>query len=155
MAVLVGRELPRRLLRSLGGDVDKQHGKVILVLTTDREGWPHVAMLSHWEVFARDVANIRIATYASSRTTKNLLRTGKVTMVLADKGMAYYIKGTASPRASPTQDSNRFFNVKVKMVMEDELPGASITTGIRYTEERKVEPHRPIRRELEKPWRRC
>jgi pyridoxamine 5'-phosphate oxidase-like protein len=147
---LAGTELPPKLLDYLGS-LGKHKGKVLLALTTDRKGWPHVAMLSHWEIFARTTKDMRIATYASSRTTENLLRTGKVTMVLIDRGMAYYIEGAASPRGTQARLSNRFFDVKVQRVLRDELPGARITSGIRYTEDKEVEPHRSLRKELEMP----
>lgn len=152
MAIPVGKELPSRVLSILGRSAGRNKGKVLLILTTDSSGWPHVAMLSHWEVFAGDAKNIRIATYASSGTTENILRTKKVTVVLVERATAYYVKGTAEPQVAPKLGGNLFFNVRVDSVLKDGLPGSKITTGIRYVEERKVESHEDVRRKIEKEW---
>jgi flavin reductase (DIM6/NTAB) family NADH-FMN oxidoreductase RutF len=147
---LVGNELPAGLYDRLSANARRNRGKVILILTVDSKGWPHIAMLSHWEVLARDRKNVGIATYASSNTSKNLRRTGKTTIVVTDRKMAYYVKGMASPEGLHRSTSNRIFNVRVKQVLEDKLPGSEIETGITYVEEEVTEPHQALRRELAK-----
>ena len=52
-----GRVLPEDLLRRIG-QTGLPFEDVILMLTVDEESWPHVAMLSHWQVFAADERTI-------------------------------------------------------------------------------------------------
>lgn len=151
MTTLVGKELPAPLLANLRADPSRHRGKVILALTTNNRGWPHVAMLSHWEVLAMDKNSIRIATYDGSTTTKNIERSGAVTLVVIDRQMAFYIKGKASFLGRPRGDaSNKIFGVRVGQVLKDELHGTEIVTGIRYSEKIQLEPHALLREQLEK-----
>jgi Pyridoxamine 5'-phosphate oxidase len=150
MSKLIGHTLNRELLSYFTGDPASKEGSVILVATTDERGWPHIAMLSHWEVVAKDEGNLRIATYGESRTTLNMKERRKVTAIAVDGGMTYYIKGTVSVARDEMESDagNTMLNVKVEEVLADELPGAEIVNGIRYREVRKVEPHELLHKEL-------
>ena len=77
MSKLVGDELPNDLYqRLLGNDLEQSAEKVILLATVDESGWPHLAMLSYFEVVAKDQRNLRLATYNRSRTTRNMRANG-------------------------------------------------------------------------------
>ena len=139
MPKFASRELTEDLYRRLCGQFIGDHAdKVILIHTVDENGWAHPAVLSYFEVAAKDRFNIRIATYKTSRTTENLRRTGKVTLSLFDERVAYYINGTTSEiaremRAAP---HNSKLNVAVEEVLVDQAdpvlePGAYIASGIR------------------------
>ncbi len=149
MSRLTGKTLNGRVLRKLRGNPSRS-GNVILLATSDKEGWPHIAMLSNWEVFAKDKTNIQIATYDSSTTTANLLRNGRVTMTLIDSGMTYYVKGKATllKRHAESDAYNSIFGIRVRKVLEDKLTGTRITSGITFRKEKGVEPHEELHEEL-------
>lgn len=69
--------------------------RAFLVCTVDAEGRPHPSMLSAFEVVARDALTLRVGTYASSRTSRHLESDGRLTLMLVEPGVVYYIKGTA------------------------------------------------------------
>jgi hypothetical protein len=150
MSKMIGNALNKELLDYFTGDPASKKGNVILVATTDEMGWPHLAMLSHWEIVAKDSENLRIATYRGSKTTANMKARGKVTAVAVDGGMTYYIKGSASvAREEMKSDAgNTMLNMRVKEVFADNLPGAEIVKGIQYREVRQIEPHELLHREL-------
>jgi hypothetical protein len=150
MSRKVGKILPKDVLKYLGDDPESKPGRVLLLATMDSTGWPRIAMLSLWEVHARDVANIRIATYDSSTTTENLLNDGRGTLLLIDKHMAYYVKGRASlvKRHAERDSGNSIFNLRVIEVLEDKLPGTKITSGIRFEQKPGIEPHAELFAEL-------
>ena len=133
------RELTEDLFRRLSGQpVSGQADKVILIHTVDENGWAHPAVLSYFEVAAKDRSNVRIATYKTSRTTENLRRTGKVTLSVFDERVAYYIKGSATELAHEmkTAPHNSKLNIQVEEVLVDQAdpvlePGAYIAGGIR------------------------
>jgi len=60
----------------LGHDLERDAEKVILLSTIDEGGWLHPAMLSYFEVIAKDRHNLGFATYKNSRTTNNMPRNG-------------------------------------------------------------------------------
>lgn len=139
MPKTAGRELTDDLYRRLGGRfVDEYKDKVILIHTVDENGWAHPAILSYFEVAAKDRHNIRLATYRTSRTTQNIGRTGKVTLSIFDERVVYYIKGTAEIAGQMRSTThNAMIKVSVEEVLIDQAdpvlePGACITSGITY-----------------------
>jgi pyridoxamine 5'-phosphate oxidase-like protein len=134
-----GRELTDDLYRRLSGQFIGEHkNKVILIHTVDESGWAHPAILSYFEVAAKDRRNIRLATYKTSRTTQNIRRTGKVTLSIFDERVVYYIKGTAEVVGEMQSATH---NAKVNVVVEEVLidnadpvlePDAYVTSGITF-----------------------
>ncbi len=60
----------------------------IRLSTVNEEGWPHSSLLSVGEVLALPNAKIRFAISARASTTANLLRDGRLTMVIPfEKGV--------------------------------------------------------------------
>lgn len=148
MSKSVGDSLPDDLYRRLAGnDLQGCAEKAILMCSVDANGFAHPAILSYFEVAAKDAYNIRLATYKGSSTSSNMRRNGKLTILIIDTRVAYYIKGTiqelsAEMRCS-SQDSK--FNLHVEQVLADETsdefePGAYLMTGVTY--KRSAEPPR-------------
>ena len=140
MPKFASHELTEDLYRRLCGRfVDEYANKVILIQSVDLNGWPHPAILSYFEVAAKDRGNIRLATYNTSHTTENIRRTGKVTLSIFDERVTYYIKGAAT-ELRPEMESapyNSKLSVEVDQVLVDQAdpvlePGAYIGSGITY-----------------------
>jgi hypothetical protein len=144
-----GRSLDERLMRYLRGS-SKSKGKVILLITVGRDGWPHVAMLSSLEVYATGPSRIRVGTYASSTTTRNMRERGVVTIVVVDRNLVCYVEGKALllKKHAESDSYNSIFEVRVKKVLEDKLYGARITSGITFTKAEGVEPHERLLAEM-------
>jgi Pyridoxamine 5'-phosphate oxidase len=140
LAHFVSKELPDDLYRRLeGNDLDACAEKVILVCTVDANGWPHPAMLSYFEVIAKDHRNIRLATYKDSATTQNMRRNGMLTVLVIDARVAYYIKGHVEElrEAMNSAPHNSKLNLRVEQVLSDNADqsleaGAYVAGGITY-----------------------
>jgi hypothetical protein len=140
MSRALGPELPPDLFRRLSGqDLESVATKVIQIFTVDAGGWAHPALLSYFEVVARDPKHLRIATYATSATSGNLRRSGAATFAIIDERVAYYVKARAVEiaRAMQTTGWNAAFDCRVEQVLADEVneeiePGAYIASGVRY-----------------------
>ena len=140
MSRSLGAELSPDLMTRLSGrDLAPLATKVIQLFTVDQAGWPHAALLSYFEVVAKDARHVRLATYATSTTTANMRRTGKVTLVVIDERLACYIKATASEIAPSmrTADWNAAFDCRIEQVLVDEVneeyePGAYVANGVTY-----------------------
>jgi len=137
---LVGSELPPDLMARLSGrDLQPVASKVIQIVTIDEGGWPHAALLSYFEVVAADRRRVRLASYANSTTSANMRRSGKVTFVIIDHQLAYYVKAHAveiAP-AMQTMEWNAAFDCRVEQVLSDETSeeyeaGAYIAGGVTY-----------------------
>lgn len=132
-------ELPDELMDVLGGKaLDRHLSKVILLITLDVNGWPYAAMLSLLETVAIDRQNIRIAPWNSSSTTANMLRNGKVALLIIDEGLAYYIQGTATEMEHEMEGHSGMAKINIKidaLLLDNALNyegAARITTGIRF-----------------------
>jgi len=135
MSQLVGREVPAPLLRRLSGaEIEQHEGKIIPIFTIDEAGWAHPALLSYYEIVAKDSGTLDMALWKDSSTAKNLRRGGRVTLMISDQGVNYYLKGTVAqlhyemPGAAPVSH----FRVALEQVIEDQEPNAEITTGLTY-----------------------
>lgn len=129
-----GSNLPEDLSRFLGdsGPADKFQ-QVILFTTTDAEGWPRHGMLSPYEVVARSTTRVLMLLYASSRSSQNLERDGRVSLIVVHPEMSYYVfcSARALP-AIPEAPDETLFELEVQRVVEDTLPTARILSGITF-----------------------
>ncbi|OGQ80897.1 MAG: hypothetical protein A3F90_19105 [Deltaproteobacteria bacterium RIFCSPLOWO2_12_FULL_60_19] len=142
MSQVLGQELTEELFARLKGDhVGSKKGKAIVIVTVDERGWAHPAMLSYYEVVAKSRSRIDLAVGKTSATAENLRRTGKITILITDSGINYYIKGEAREvRAS--MDAVAFmslFCAQVEQLSEDQEPDALITSGVTFQRPEKKE----------------
>lgn len=140
MSKSLGDRLPDALVHRLSGrELGPVADQVIVLCTVDPRGFPHVALLSYFEVVATGPGTIRLATYNDSSTTANLRREKRVTLLLVADRVAYYIKGTVD-ELSPAMAAAPY-NAKLEMRIVDVLadepnpelePGAYIASGLTY-----------------------
>jgi hypothetical protein len=154
MSRFVADHLPGPLFARLSLDAAfAEASRAIVMCTIDEHGWPHPAMLSSLEVVARDARNIRLCTYVSSRSTRNLKANGILTLVLADQRAVYYVKGDVILLAGSLRESpdNAKFNLRVDSVLEDTADAterATILSGIQVTRQFDEDHAAAVLREL-------
>jgi hypothetical protein len=84
-----------------------------------------------------------MALWKDSSTAKNLRQSAKVTLMITDLGVNYYLKGSVRelhyemPGAAPVSR----FRVTLEQVIEDQEPNAEITTGLNYRRMAKRDPN--------------
>jgi hypothetical protein len=117
-----------------GAEIESHEGKIIPIFTIDDSGWAHPALLSYYEIAAKNASTLDMALWKDSSTSKNLRQSGKVTLMISDKGVNYYLKGSVRelyyemPGAPPVSR----FRVALEQVIEDQEANAEITTGLTY-----------------------
>jgi hypothetical protein len=136
MAHSVGNELPaaiRPLFES--DDLAAHEGITFLVLTTTEDGWPHVAMISVGEIVACGPRALRLALWRNSTASRNLTRTGQLTLALVHGGAGYSLRCSAQRGPDlTTEGSGRLaaFTLQVEDAILDEAPYATLTSGVRF-----------------------
>jgi hypothetical protein len=135
MSQMLGKELTPALLQRMGGaDIEAHEGKIIPIFTIDEAGWAHPALLSYYEIVAKSPATLDMALWKNSSTANNLRKSGKITLMVSDRGVNYYLKGSVKELqfemrgAAPVSR----FRVTLEQVIEDQEPNAEITTGMTY-----------------------
>src|SRR3954454_10961904 len=135
MSQIIGNELTRELIERLDGRrVESHEGKIIPIFTIDPSGWAHPAVLSYYEIVAKNRSTLDMALWKSSSTANNLRLNGKVTCMISDKGVNYYLKGTAQETEAEMTGAPAVsrFRVRVEQIVEDQEPNAEITSGLTY-----------------------
>ncbi len=142
MSQLLGKHLTEELFDRLKGEnMNSKMGKAFVLVTVDDKGWAHPAMLSYYEVVAKDRSRIDLAIGKTSTTARNLRRTGKITLLITDSGMNYYVKGSAreireSMEGVPFMS---LYRVEIEQLLEDQEPDAAITSGVTFSRPEKRE----------------
>jgi hypothetical protein len=115
--------------------VEAHEGIIIPILTLDESGWPHPALLSYYEVVAKNATTLDIALWKKSSTANNLRQTGKVTLLISDKGVNYYLKGSVKELQTemPGIPLQSRFRIAIEQLLEDQEPNAEITSGMAYS----------------------
>jgi hypothetical protein len=135
MSQRLGKQLTEALWKRLNGqDVEAYEGKIIPIFTLDESGWPHPALLSYFEVVAKNLTTLDIALWKNSSTARNLRQTNKITFLITDKGINYYLKGSVKELQSeiPGIPLQSRFRVNTEELLEDQEPNAEITSGLTY-----------------------
>ncbi len=130
----LGATLPEDLLDFLSStEPGEKFKQVILFSTTDEDGWPRHGLLSAREVVAKNANRLLLLLYSNSHSTANLKRAGKLSLVLVNPNMSYYVCCTARPLDPlPDAPSETLFELTVERVVEDSLATARILTGITF-----------------------
>ncbi|HEY6365770.1 MAG TPA: hypothetical protein VI585_13380 [Candidatus Binatia bacterium] len=142
MSQFLGKELTETLLKRLNGqDVEAYEGKIIPIFTLDELGWPHPALLSYYEVVAKNSTTLDIALWKNSSTARNLRQTNKITFLITDKGANYYLKGSVKELQTeiPGIPLQSRFRITMEQLLEDQEPNAEITSGLTYKRQTKRE----------------
>ncbi len=140
MSQLLGKQLTEELFERLKGEnVASKLGKAIVLVTLDENGWAHPAMLSYYEVVAKDRSRIDLAIGKTSTTGENLRRTGKITLLITDSGINYYLKGSARELRESMEGVPfmSLFRVEIEHLLEDQEPDAVITSGVTFNRPQK------------------
>ena len=117
-----------------GRNAGAHEGKIIPIFTLDELGWPHPALLSYYEMVAKNSSTVDIGIWKNSSTANNLRRTGKMTLMITDKGVNYYLKGTVEelqPEMNGVPQVSRF-RMTTEELLEDQEANAEITSGLTY-----------------------
>ena len=139
MSNVLGKELTEPLFKRLSGVAVASHeGKIIPIFTLDEGGWPHPALLSYYEVVAKNTTSLDIAIWKDSSTANNLRRSGKISLMITDNGVNYYVKGSVRESAREMTGAPQVsrFQISVEQLLEDQEPNAQITSGMTYTREK-------------------
>jgi hypothetical protein len=123
-------EIPAPVARALDADPLPDDGLTILVLT-ERDGWPHLAMISRGEIVTTGPRTLRLALWPTASTVPALEAAGRTTLSLVVDGVAYLLRVLV--QRGPDVAHLARFDAEVAGVLEDEAPYATIASGVTFT----------------------
>lgn len=133
MATRIGEELDSALMERLrGGALYRPGGLGLPILSCDRQGWPHVAMVSG--AVAHHAGAIFFALGGNSSSLGNVERDPHVTLLIAAPDTLYYVKGVAEVvrREMQVTPQEAAVRLSISAVLQDMEPSLRITGGISY-----------------------
>jgi len=127
-------ELAPGLVQYLDGSkLNERVGEAIRITTVDEDGWPHAALLSVGEVLAVDARHIKFAIWPTSTTTKNIERTGRISLAMAHDGALWEIHLEAKRIPGERADMKlAFFTADVKSVRVHKVDYADVLKNVTY-----------------------
>lgn len=126
--------MPGGLVALLSGDdLESKVGQTFLLATAEPDGWPRMALLSAGEVVAVSPAELRLALYRGTRTTRALTSTGRALLVIVHEGSTYKIQLEAQSVPDVDAGSNAVFVADVASVDEDRVGYATVEHGIGFS----------------------
>jgi len=134
MSSELGPRLPDDLVAFLRATEPPDKFRLVVPLTTlDADGWPRHALLSPWEIVARDASRLRLLVYDSSRTSANLARDGRLSLLFLGPAWSLYVFAQAR-LVGPLEGApgETLFEAEVRLVVEDVLASARLTSAVTY-----------------------
>ena len=127
----VGTEIPDRIVAEIRRD--PPIAEAIPLVSVDPEGFPHVALLSYYELFLQDGV-LGFFVHNGSRSGRFLKTGRRCTLLFVNPDFVVYVKGRAHWRGD--RDSCSVFQLQVEAVLEDSpLPEEGdvfLKSGIRF-----------------------
>ena len=110
----VGIEIPDRIVAEIRKDPPIT--EAVPLISVDPEGYPHVALLSYFELFLQDGA-LCFFVHGGSRTGRFLKTGGRCTLLFVNRDYVVYVKGRAHWKGD--RESCSVFQLRVEAVLED------------------------------------
>ncbi|MCY3774894.1 MAG: pyridoxamine 5'-phosphate oxidase family protein [Candidatus Aminicenantes bacterium] len=127
----VGTEIPDRIIAEIRKDPPVS--EAVPLLSVDPDGYPHVALLSYFELFLQD-GSLCFFVHGGSRTGRFLKSGRRCTLLFVNRDYVVYVKGRA--RWQGDRESCSVFQLQVEAVLEDSpLPEEGdvfLRSGIRF-----------------------
>ncbi|MGH3367207.1 MAG: hypothetical protein ACRDOY_08400 [Nocardioidaceae bacterium] len=118
-----------------GSGVHHAPAQAMPLITTGREGAPHIALISAGEVLAVDERTLRLALWSTSTTAANLSAQPRATLSLVADGafVGLHLDEVARGRGIVVGVQQlAVFHAHVESVTLDRVPYAHVTSGITF-----------------------
>jgi Pyridoxamine 5'-phosphate oxidase len=135
MTSSLGPIIPRNLQERFALDPSANSHRVIIFSTVDDSGFPHYGMISYYQIASRKNSNFNLILSSQSKTSKNLERNNRITLLFVDEEMSYYVKCHSKSLGQCISDATNqtVFELSVSDVLADSTPSAKISSGITFT----------------------
>lgn len=145
MSSNLGNELPEKTLALLSFLNKSRKNSAIFLLTTDRESYPHVALLSPYQVVAVNSRKLLVAVHSSSRSC-NLLKSGrKGTLIVQLPPAVQYIRCDFSESGEEDYSAGKLgenlFLATVLETLEDYSEKAPFISELAFDETNTHDPY--------------
>lgn len=138
MSKNLGNHLPVKTTSLLGYNNSRRRNSAIFLLTVDSESYPHVALLSPYQVVSINPERLLVAVHSTSRSCAFLISEGRGTLILQLPPAVQYVRCNfvVADEEGYTDESlgERLFYATVQEVLEDYSKLAPLTSELLFDE---------------------
>jgi|GEM_PF-593924 hypothetical protein len=135
MSIKLGKKIPESVIEALNSGNPKRAGAVIFMISTDPQNFPHVALLSPFQVIIEDSSTLYFSVYKGSSTHDYLVKDKKFTLILQDLPALLYVKCQIIPieiEHKQHDETHHFFKAESIEVLRDASEKAPITSEMLF-----------------------
>jgi len=139
MSIKLGNRIPERVIRTLDSKNPRRAATVIFMISTDPYNFPHIALLSPFQVIIEDSSSIYFSVYKNSSTHDYIVKNKIFTLILQDMPALLYIKCriiTAEIENEEYDEIHHFFKAEPIEILRDASEKAPITSEMLFDTDR-------------------
>ncbi len=129
----LGNEISEECLSFLRPETKSRRNLVLILLTIGETGFPHVCLLSPYQVVSRTRSELCFEVYPSSRTKRNLDSARKATLIIPESTALLYASGETEHLIDLIEPSPQsVYTLKVSSVLRDGSEDAPINSQMTF-----------------------
>lgn len=135
MSIKLGNKIPPNIAELLNLENLDRAGSVIFMITTDPQNYPHIALLSPFQVIIDEANTLYFSVYRKSSTHDYLVKNRKFSIVLQDIPSLLYLKCEIIPTPSDPAEQDivhHFFRAKPIEILRDVSEKAPLTSEMLF-----------------------
>ena len=135
MSVSIGTRLPDNVVENLIFSKENRDNSVIFLLTVDQNEFPHVALLSPYQVVAQNHEKLFLLVYRKSRSQVLLRSRGRCTLILQDLPSVLYIVLNVKRVNSWEENDEALYSASIVDISRDYSEKSPLISDLRFQEE--------------------
>ena len=135
MSIKLGNKIPASVIETLNSGNPIRSGAVIFMISTDPRDFPHIALLSPFQVIIEDSSTLYFSVYKDSSTHDYLVKNKKFTLILQDVPALLYLKCQIIPAEIEDKqydETHHFFKAEPIEILRDVSEKAPLTSEMLF-----------------------
>lgn len=135
MSIKLGNRIPASVVETLNSENPKRAGTVIFMISTDPQNFPHIALLSPFQVIIKDSSTLYFSVYKDSSTHDYLVKNKKFTLIVQDVPALLYLKCRIVPTEIESEqydEAHHFFKAEPVEILRDVSEKAPLTSEMLF-----------------------
>lgn len=135
MSIKLGNRIPASVVETLNSGNAIRTGAVIFMISTDPRNFPHIALLSPFQVIIEDGSTLYFSVYKDSSTHDYLVKNKKFTLILQDVPALLYLKCQIIPTKveyEQQDETHHFFKAEPIEILRDVSERAPLTSEMLF-----------------------
>lgn len=136
MSESLGTKLPESVMENLLSSNEDRENSVIFMLTVDHSEFPHVALLSPYQVVAHNHEKLFLLVYRKTESQVLLRSRGRCTLIIQDLPSLLYLELNVKRVNSWEDEEQALYSASIVDISRDYAEKSPIISDLRFKEEK-------------------